>query len=283
VIVAGEPCPPDLPAAHRRRLPHAALFNEYGPTEGTVWCTVHRCAEPAPGRPVPIGHPIPNARIVLVDTGLQPVPPGVPGELLLGGEGVAAGYLGRPDLTAERWVPDPWAAEPGARLYRTGDLARSLPGGEIEFLGRRDDQVKVRGFRIEPGEVEQVLRQHPAVREAVVVARDDGRGGRQLAAYVVPDGVERPAPGALRAFVAARLPAHMVPRWTVVLDDLPRTPNGKVDRRRLPDPRQARSAAPEITPEIAALLQQLETLSDSDAQAALAARRTSEGRDQHDH
>jgi amino acid adenylation domain-containing protein len=283
VIVAGEPCPPDLPAVHRRKLPHAALFNEYGPTEGTVWCTVHRCAEPAPGRPVPIGGPIPNARIILVDTGLQPVPPGVPGELLLGGTGVAGGYLGRPGLTAERWVPDPWAAEPGSRLYRTGDLARSLPGGEIEFLGRRDDQVKVRGFRIEPGEVEQVLRQNPAVREAVVVARDDGRGGRQLAAYVVADGGERPAPGALRTFVAARLPAHMVPRWTVVLDDLPRTPNGKVDRRRLPDPRQARPAAPEITPEIAALLQQLETLSDSDAHAALAARRTREGRDQHDH
>jgi amino acid adenylation domain-containing protein len=271
VIVAGEPCPPDLPAAHRGRLPHCALFNEYGPTEGTVWCTVHRCAERLAGWPVPIGRPIPNARVVLLDADLQPVPRGVPGELLLGGEGVAAGYLGRPDLTAERWVPDPWAEEPGSRLYRTGDLARHLAAGEIEFLGRRDDQVKVRGFRIEPGEVEQVLRRHPAVREAVVVARDDGRGGRQLAAYLVPGDGERPATGELRAFSAAHLPAHMVPRWYVQLDGLPRTPNGKVDRRRLPDPRQAQP--PAITPEIADLLRQLETLSDEEALAVLAVKR----------
>jgi amino acid adenylation domain-containing protein len=274
VIVAGEPCPPDLPDLHRGRLPGCSLFNEYGPTEGTVWCTVHRCAERPAGRPVPIGRPIPNVRIVLLDAALQPVPFGVPGELLLGGEGVAAGYLGRPELTAERWVPDPWAEEPGERLYRTGDLARHLATGEIEFLGRRDDQVKVRGFRIEPGEIEQVLRRHPAVREAVVVARDDGRGGRQLAAYLVSgaggDG-EKPSSAALRAFAAAHLPAHMVPRWFVQLDELPRTPNGKTDRRRLPDPRQAQP--PAITPEIADLLRQLETLSDAEAQAVLAVKR----------
>ncbi|MGH9362606.1 MAG: non-ribosomal peptide synthetase, partial [Thermoanaerobaculia bacterium] len=190
VIVAGEPCSRELVASHHRLLPGVALCNEYGPTEATVWSSVARCA-PAPGERVPIGRPVPNARIYLLDAALAPVPAGMVGELFLGGAGVARGYLRRPGLTAERFVPDPWSGAPGARLYRTGDLARHLPDGQLEFLGRGDQQVKVRGFRVELGEVEKVLREHPAIEEVAVVARPDRSGEAQLAVYFVA------APGAV--------------------------------------------------------------------------------------
>jgi len=243
LVVGGEACPPALAAAWAGRV---RLINAYGPTEATVIAT----AWPVPAgfdgaRPLPIGRCVPNARVYVLDRNLQPVPVGVPGELCVGGVGVALGYLNRPELTAERFVRDPWSDAAGARLYRTGDLARHLPDGNIEFLGRIDHQVKVRGFRIELGEIEAVLGQHPAVREALVVAQD-APGGKRLVAYFIPAtgeaaGSTAPASGDLRAFLAARLPEYMIPSAFVTLDAFPLTPGGKVDRRALPAPEAART------------------------------------------
>ncbi len=232
VIVAGKACPRDLVEMHRERLPWAGLFNEYGPTEATVWSTVHDCSRPWRGVRVPIGRPVGNTRVHVLDSRLLPLPLGAAGELCVGGGGVARGYRGRGDLTAERFVPDP--AGGGDRLYRTGDLCRFLPDGSLDFLGRVDHQVKIRGFRIELGEIESALRRHPAVRDAVVVALD-GAGDRQLVAYVVPV-AEAPAGEELRRFLRAALPEIMVPAAWVALAELPRNPNGKVDRRALPAP-----------------------------------------------
>ena len=180
VIVAGESCPKELVEQHCRILPSAALFNEYGPTEGTVWSSVAQLSSERPIEKITIGQPIPNAQIHLLDANREPVPLGVPGEIFVGGAGVARGYLKRPELTAEKFVPNPFTKEPDARLYRTGDLARWLPDGKLEFLGRIDHQVKIRGYRIELEEIESVLRQHPGVREAVVIARDDAPTTRRV-------------------------------------------------------------------------------------------------------
>jgi fengycin family lipopeptide synthetase B len=170
VIVAGERCPVALAAQHHRRLPGASLYNEYGPTEGTVWSTVYEVPASIDAPTVPIGRPIPGARAYVLDPHLQPVPPGVAGELFLGGAGVVTGYLNRSELTAERFIDSPF--EPGDRLFRTGDLTRWRGDGLLEFLGRRDHQVKIRGFRVEVEEIEAVLRQLPGIADAVVVARD---------------------------------------------------------------------------------------------------------------
>jgi acyl carrier protein len=181
----------------------------------------------------PLGRPVANTELYVLDRRAEPLPVGVPGELFIGGEGVARGYAGRPDLTAERFLPDPFGRRPGARLYRTGDLVRRLPDGTLEFLGRIDNQVKVRGFRIELGEVEAALLEQDAVRAAVVLARDGGAPDRQLVAHVVFGSGEAPTITQLRARLRETLPSYMVPSSFVVLDSLPLTPNGKVDRRAL--------------------------------------------------
>ncbi|HEU4561817.1 MAG TPA: amino acid adenylation domain-containing protein [Longimicrobium sp.] len=215
----------------------ARLSNHYGPSETHVATALRLEGGPEEWPLLPsIGVPIANATTYVLERGGEPAPVGVAGELLLGGVCVARGYLGRPALTAERFVPDPFGAA-GARVYRTGDRARWLPDGTLEFLGRADDQVKVRGYRIEPGEIEAVLEQHPAVREAVVVARDDAPGGRRLVAYVVAGaGQSAPAADELRTHLAGRLPEYMVPSAFVALDAFPLTPSGKVARRELPAP-----------------------------------------------
>jgi amino acid adenylation domain-containing protein len=227
VIVAGESCPAELVARHAETLPQAILYNEYGPTEATVWSTVHRCDSPVGERPVPIGRPVANTQNYVLDPQLQPVPVGVTGELYIGGDGVARGYLNHPDLTAERFIPNPFSMKPGARLYKTGDLARFLADGTIEYAGRDDFQVKIRGYRIELAEIELALAQHPDVREAVVLAND---GGKRLVAYLSGTATAKQ----LKDFLKERLPEYMLPSSFVVLDSLPLTTTGKVDRNALP-------------------------------------------------
>jgi amino acid adenylation domain-containing protein len=214
--------------------PGWTLHNQYGPTESHV-VTSHSLAGDPSGWPdlPPIGRPIPNARVYLLDGGGEPVPAGVPGELFIGGVSVARGYLNQPRLTAERFLPDPFAGG-DARMYRTGDLARWGDDGTIEFLGRVDDQVKIRGFRVEPAEVVTALLRHPEVAHAAVVAEEHTPPLRRLVAYVVPASQPAPGPRELRDFLAASLPDYMVPAAFLTLDTLPMTPNGKLDRRALP-------------------------------------------------
>ncbi|HEV3051032.1 MAG TPA: non-ribosomal peptide synthetase, partial [Longimicrobium sp.] len=238
VMAAAEVCPAEVV---ERWAPGHRFFNLYGPTETTVWAAAAECV--AGGGAPPIGPPVPNARCYVLDAYGTPVPPGTPGELYVGGAGMGRGYLGRPALTAERFVPDPFGCVPGARLYRTGDRVRHRADGALVFLGRADQQVKLRGFRIEPGEIESVLREHPAVREAVVMPREDAPGEVRLVAYVEPVPGAEPAPAALRALAREKLPEHMVPARFVALDAFPRTPNGKLDRRALPAPDPAPAEA----------------------------------------
>jgi amino acid adenylation domain-containing protein len=218
----------------------ASVWNLYGPTETTIWSTVHQVR---PGEsPVPIGRPIANTRVYVLDARGEPVPVGVPGELYIGGAGVAHGYLNRPELTSDRFVPDVFTDDPGARLYRTGDRVRYRRDGALEFLDRLDNQVKVRGFRVELGEIESVLARHPALSLAVVTVRGDASGSKRLAAYAVVKGSSTPSVDTLRAHLATKLPEYMIPSTFTILDALPLTPNGKIDRRRLPEPEIQRSA-----------------------------------------
>jgi amino acid adenylation domain-containing protein len=237
-LCGGEALPRELANQLRARV--GALWNLYGPTETTVWSTAGRV--PPGAGPVPLGAPIANTQLYVLDRAFQPVPLGVWGELLIGGAGVARGYHGRPDLTAARFVPDPFSAQPGGRLYRTGDLVRYRGDGTLEFGGRIDQQVKLRGFRIELGEIEHVLGSHPQVREAAVILREDTPGDPRLVAYVTGEqgskGTKEQAnqvlgSGELRQFLAQHLPEYMLPSAVVVLPALPRTPNGKLDRRAL--------------------------------------------------
>jgi non-ribosomal peptide synthetase component F len=238
VVVAGEACTPEVVERHFQCVPEAGLFNEYGPTEGTVWSTVFKCSA-TNSRHISIGKPIPNVQVYILDPRLKPVPIGVAGELYIGGSGIARGYRNRADLTGQRFIPDPFSGRPEERLYRTGDLARFLADGNIEFLGRMDHQVKIRGFRIELEEIESLLSRVPVVEQAVVVARKDD-GEERLVAYVVARRGHSPTTTDLRDLLSRDLPDYMIPSVFVVLDALPLTPNGKVDRRALPAPDRVR-------------------------------------------
>ena len=231
IVVAGEPCPANLVAswAVGRRF-----FNAYGPTESTVCATVGQCFK-GTGAPA-IGRPIDNTQIYILDPYLQPVPIGISGELHIASVGLARGYLHHPNLTEEKFIPNPFSSQPGERLYKTGDLACYLPDGNIEFLGRIDNQVKIRGFRIELGEIEANINQHPAVRETVVVVRSDIENSQRLVAYIVLEAEQTLAIAELRRFLESKLPNYMVPQAFVMLEALPLTPNGKVDRKALPVP-----------------------------------------------
>ncbi|HLL47246.1 MAG TPA: condensation domain-containing protein, partial [Longimicrobiaceae bacterium] len=233
VVCSGEALGAEVRDRFFERLPWAELHNLYGPTEAAVDVTFHACA---PGEPtVPIGRPVANTRIHVLDGRLGQAPVGIPGELYIGGVQVGRGYHGRPELTAERFVPDPLAAEAGARMYRTGDRARWLASGAVEYLGRLDQQAKVRGFRIEPGEIESALRRHPSVADAAVVVRTDA-GRPQLVGYVAAAQGAALDADVLRAHLAAWVPEYMVPSALVALEKLPLTPSGKLDRRALPAP-----------------------------------------------
>jgi amino acid adenylation domain-containing protein len=230
VISAGEACTAELVA---QWAPGRTFFNAYGPTETTVCASMYRCEEHETADP-PIGRPIGNSRLYIVDANDQPLPVGVPGELCIGGVNVGHGYLNRPELTAEKFIRDPFVSDASTPLYKTGDLVRYRPDGNIEFLGRIDHQVKVRGFRIELGEIEATLRQHEDVQDAVVLARDDTPGGRQLVAYVTAADSVAPEIDDLRGFLRGVLPEYMIPAFFITLDTFPLTPSGKVDRRDLP-------------------------------------------------
>ncbi|MEZ0090173.1 amino acid adenylation domain-containing protein [Streptacidiphilus sp. EB129] len=238
LVVAGEGFPVRSADRWLRILGPGRLINEYGPTEASVGSTILPVDQPQQGEIVPIGRPLPGMTAYVLDRGLRPVPVGVPGELYVGGTGVARGYAGQPVLTAERFVPDLYGA-PGARLYRTGDLARMLPGGVVDFLGRIDDQVKIRGHRIELGEIQAVLAEHPGIRDVTVVTRVSASGDPRLLAYHVPSGEPAVSGAELAAHCAARLPAYMVPSAFTALDRLPLNRNGKIDRRALPAPDEA--------------------------------------------
>ncbi|MGB9178315.1 MAG: amino acid adenylation domain-containing protein [Pyrinomonadaceae bacterium] len=233
VMCSGEALTFELQERFFTRL-SAELHNLYGPTEAAVDVTFWACNRGSERRIVPIGRPIANTQIYILDKHMQPVPAGVAGELHIGGVGLARGYLHRAEMTAEKFVPHPFSASSGARLYKTGDLARYLADGNIEFLGRIDQQVKVRGFRIELSEVETVLAEHDAVREVVVIARNDGGVDQRLVAYIVPVQEQQPTVSELRGFLKEKLPEYMVPSIFTFLERLPLTPSGKIDRRALP-------------------------------------------------
>ncbi|MGW1627313.1 non-ribosomal peptide synthetase, partial [Streptomyces sp. NPDC002172] len=245
LVVAGEALTRRVVRAWRELAPATRLVNEYGPTEASVGTCTFPVPRDTTAEVMPIGRPLPNVTMYVLDERLQPLPVGVPGELYVGGTGVARGYLGRPALTADRFLPDPYGT-PGARLYRTGDVVRLRADGDVEFLGRADGQVKIRGFRIELGEIEAALGDHEQIADARVLLREDIAGDKRLVAYVVPEGAAAPAPGPLREALARTLPDYMVPSAFVVLPVLPLTANGKLDRAALPAPEEGSFARREF-------------------------------------
>jgi amino acid adenylation domain-containing protein len=268
VICSGEALPFELQERFFARF-GAELHNLYGPTEAAVDVTRWRCRPHDELGTVPIGHPIANTQIHLLDEHLQPLPVAVAGELYIGGANLGRGYLNRPDLTAERFIPNPFDSDAGSRLYRTGDLARRLPDGSVEFLGRVDNQVKIRGFRVELGEIEAALNKHPEVRESVVLVGADARGAKRLTAYVVPAQERAPTSGELRTFLTQRLPGYMAPNAFFILNEMPLTPNGKVDRRRLSLLDQPRP----VDERMRHALERLDQLSEDEVRAMVAERK----------
>ncbi|MBD3307336.1 amino acid adenylation domain-containing protein, partial [candidate division KSB3 bacterium] len=240
VICSGEALSYPLQERFFSRLKTAELHNLYGPTEAAIDVTFWHCLPASQRRIVPIGRPIANTQIYIVDAAFQPVPVGVPGELYIGGVNLARGYFARPELTAEKFVPNPFSQVPGSRLYATGDLARFLPDGTIDYLGRIDHQVKIRGFRVELGEIEATLARHPAIRETVVILREESPDDKRLVAYYVSDQEQELALPELRHFLRQHVPEYMIPAAFVRLDKMPLMPNGKLDRRALPIPELSR-------------------------------------------
>ncbi len=250
LLFGGEAADADAVRRVLRRGKPARLMNVYGPTETTTfasWCLIENLPDDA--TTVPIGRPIANTTFYVLDANRQPVPVGVPGELYIGGDGVASGYLNRPELEAGKFVADWFSASPAARLYRTGDLVRYRRDGAVEFLGRIDDQVKIRGFRIEPGEIDAALAKHPAVHQALTIVREDAPGDKRLVSYCVPGEGHAIDPRDLRSFLSAQLPEYMLPAAFVEMESLPVNVNGKVDRSLLPAPESRPSDA---TREVAA-------------------------------
>jgi amino acid adenylation domain-containing protein len=242
LIVGGEALLGNNLAFWRDYAPNTRIINEYGPTETVVGCCVYEVTkDTCLSAAIPIGRPIANTQLYVLDRLLQPVPIGVKGELYIGGDGVAQGYWRRADLTKERFIANPFSPDPQSRLYKTGDLARYLPDGNLDYLGRIDNQVKIRGFRIELGEIETVLSQHPDVERLAVVVNDDIPGNKRLIAYIVPQADRQPTLDSLRQFMAQKLPEHAVPAVFMTLAEFPLTPNGKVDRTALPAPESIRT------------------------------------------
>jgi len=239
VICSGEALSLELQDRFFKRL-DARLHNLYGPTEAAIDVTFWACQQGENRLSIPIGKPVANTRIYILDSNMEPVPIGQEGELYIGGVQVGLGYLNRPDLTEKSFLSDPFVSDPNARLYKTGDLARYLPDGNIEFLGRIDHQVKIRGYRIELGEIEHVAQTHPDVKQCIVLAREDGPEDRRLVAYILPSHEESPSFGQLRHYLEARLPEYMVPSTFIPITTVPLNPSGKVDRKVLPAPNQAR-------------------------------------------
>jgi len=252
ILCGGEALPLDLARQILERC--ASLWNMYGPTETTVWSTI---CQIQPANPeITIGRPIGNTHCHILDAHLQPAPIGVPGDLYIGGEGLARGYLNRPELTTEKFISDPFSDKPEARLYKTGDLAKYRADGQIQYLGRSDNQIKIRGFRVELGEIEAVLAQHPAIREIVVIVREDTPGDKRLVGYpILHQEQDEPTTSELRDFAREELPEYMIPGAFVFLNEYPLTPNKKIDRKALPAPDQNR---PELTHQYVAPRDELE-------------------------
>ena len=229
VIVAGEACSTSVAVLHKNRLPHTSLYNEYGPTEATVWSTAYKASGDETGANLPIGSTIPGTEIYVLNEKTEPVNSGETGEIYISGPGVAKGYLNQPELTDSHFVVDPFNEDADRRVYRTGDLGRFDDTRTLEFLGRVDEQLKVRGFRMEPGEIEGCLVALPEVKEAAVGANDD-----TLVCFVMPNSDEEISPKKLRAYLEEKLPAYMVPSSFTVVDEFPHLPNGKLDRKSLP-------------------------------------------------
>ncbi len=237
ILCGGEALPLDL--AKQILVRCGSLWNMYGPTETTIWSTLRQVLPE--DTEISIGKPIGNTKCYILDSHLQPVPIGVSGELYIGGDGLARGYLNRPELTAEKFVSNPFSVQPGARLYKTGDLAKYKPNGDIQYLGRGDNQIKIRGFRVELGEIEAVLAQHSAIHEIVVIVREDHPGDKRLVGYpILKEGAQEPAATELRMFAREQLPEYMIPSAFVFLQEYPLTPNKKIDRKALPAPDQSR-------------------------------------------
>ena len=260
-VCSGEALPSELAQAFQQRFPECTLLNLYGSSEASADATYHEVAKDhVAGTSVSIGRPLSNVHVYILDQHLRLVPIGARGELYVGGDALARGYVQRPDLTAERFIPDAFSGETGARLYRTGDMARRLANGDIEYLGRADHQVKVRGYRIELEEIESVLKQHEAVREAIVMVREDVPSEVRLTAYVVAEQSDERTIRVLREHLRERLPDYMMPAAFVLMDALPLMPNGKVNRRALPAPQRNGDLANQFVPPRSTTEQELAAL-----------------------